>query len=86
MTDDDSAFVEIAARAPEVDTAADRLVPLYEDIPAELAPHEPVGSWRRRAAWRLFVVVVLALIAASGVLLFVVAVALGQHGMLPAPK
>lgn len=79
--DIDSAFVEIAAGAPDVDLAAELLLPLYED-PAEQPALELSGS----VGWRVFVAVVLALIIAGGFLWLLFAVWLGQHGMLPAPN
>lgn len=87
MTDNiDSAFVEIAASAPDVALAAERLVPLYEDL-AEDPPPAPVSSSRlRRASWVVFVTSVVLWLVAGVYLLIRVAVWLGQHGMLPAPN
>lgn len=87
MTDEtDSAFVEIAASAPEVTRAAERLLPLYEDTPAAQDP-APKPSRRSRNTIRALLAVVLVLLVVAGVWFLIrVAVAFGQHGLLPAPK
>lgn len=89
MTDEiDSAFVEIVASVPEVDVAAERLVPLYEDTAATPTPSAtPPSRGSVRHVSGIVLASVLVLLVVAGVwLLLRVAVWFGEHGMLPAPN